>query len=1086
VVGNITVDTVSPDSDPASATVAEDATTPILVTLSGTDFGSGVASYTISDVSSLHGTLYTDATGTTPAVVGTPFASNELYFRPAANFNGNATFTYTVTDTAGNVDATPATATINVSAVNDAPTATSTSVSLTAVNEDTANPAGATVSSLFGSAFSDAADNQTPGGSSANTFYGIAIVDNDATAAQGEWQWYDVAGGGTWTQISETTYTTSVALFLGADTLVRFVPAANYNGTPGALTVRLIESGTAHLSGETVNVSGSFSGGSSPNSDLANTVTLTTSVTSVNDAAVIGGTTTGSVTEEDVDGSGNLTASGTLSISDVDSPTTFAAQAGTAGDNSYGTFTLATNGAWTYTASNSNAAIQALGAGEILTDSFTAVSADGTTQVVTVTINGANDVPTITGDTTGDVTEDGTLTATGALAVTDTDTGESEATVVAAGAASASGYGTYEVAADGSWIYTLDNANTDVQALGEGETLTDTFTVTSTDGTESQVVTVTINGANDVPTITGDTTGGVTEDGTLTATGALAVTDTDTGESEATVVAAGAASASGYGTYAVASDGSWTYTLNNANIDVQALDEGETLTDTFTVTSADGTGSQVVTVTINGANGDMEGDAGDDNFTYNLGAVAGLVTVNGGEPVTGTDADTLTVNFDNNANGTVGSPVTAQVQSGRVEIDVDGDGNTDLSVKDVEEIVLNTLDGDDVLALSGDFSTAGVAASTIVANLGAGNDTFSVTAPAGVSFEINGEDGADTITGGELADVINGGAGNDTINYTLGNGADTVDGGADNDTLNIAGTSGVDAVTINGSTLGGLASVANVETINVNLGAGNDTLTVTALTPGATTIALNGEGGADTLDVSALSTAGAGVTVTLGSAASNVTGSNVGAGVTLSQANFENVTGGAGADTLTGDTLANTLNGGVGNDALNGGAGHDTLNGGSGIDILTGSTGNDSLNGGNGADTLNGGAGNDSLLGGSGNDILTGAGGQDTFTGGLGADRFDFNLLAESTVGTAHDQILDFTSGDLIDLAGIDARTNLAGNNVFSYIGERSFSGVAGQLHSQIVSGNTIVSGDVNGDAVADFEIEVTGVHHFSSADFVR
>jgi Ca2+-binding RTX toxin-like protein len=43
-----------------------------------------------------------------------------------------------------------------------------------------------------------------------------------------------------------------------------------------------------------------------------------------------------------------------------------------------------------------------------------------------------------------------------------------------------------------------------IQALGEGQTLTDRITVTSADGTASQVITVTINGSNDLPTSTND------------------------------------------------------------------------------------------------------------------------------------------------------------------------------------------------------------------------------------------------------------------------------------------------------------------------------------------------------------------------------------------------------------------------------------------------------------------------------------------------------------------------------------------------------------------------------------------------------
>ena len=71
----------------------------------------------------------------------------------------------------------------------------------------------------------------------------------------------------------------------------------------------------------------------------------------------------------------------------------------------YGSFTLATNGAWTYTASNTNPAIQALGAGDTLTETFTVTSADGTTSSVVVTINGTNDAAVISTGT-GSVTED--------------------------------------------------------------------------------------------------------------------------------------------------------------------------------------------------------------------------------------------------------------------------------------------------------------------------------------------------------------------------------------------------------------------------------------------------------------------------------------------------------------------------------------------------------------------------------------------------------------------------------------------------------------------------------------------------------
>ena len=63
-------------------------------------------------------------------------------------------------------------------------------------------------------------------------------------------------------------------------------------------------------------------------------------------------------------------------------------------------------------------------------------------------------------------------------------------------AASTGAYGSYTLSAGGGWTYTLDNANALVQALGAGQTLSDSFIVNTADGTAQQV-TITINGATD-------------------------------------------------------------------------------------------------------------------------------------------------------------------------------------------------------------------------------------------------------------------------------------------------------------------------------------------------------------------------------------------------------------------------------------------------------------------------------------------------------------------------------------------------------------------------------------------------------------
>ena len=168
--------------------------------------------------------------------------------------------------------------------------------------------------------------------------------------------------------------------------------------------------------------------------------------------------------------------------------------------------------------------------------------------------------------------------------------------------------------AAGVWTYTLNNNNSTVQALNASSTLTDTFTVTTVDGT-TQVVTVTIAGTNDAAIISGTTTGEVIEaggtgPGTPIVTGTLTDTDVDNTANTFTAVGSPTASDKGYGTFTMTAAGVWVYTLDNNNSVVQALDPGDTLTDTFKVTTVDGT-TQVVTVTIHGAS-----DADPNDFDF--------------------------------------------------------------------------------------------------------------------------------------------------------------------------------------------------------------------------------------------------------------------------------------------------------------------------------------------------------------------------------------------------------------------------------------------------------------------------------------
>jgi hypothetical protein len=171
---------------------------------------------------------------------------------------------------------------IEVTPVNDAPIATG-SATLGSVNQSDPHPPGSPIGTLFGGDFSDGADQQqsakNPTGSSANTFAGIAIVGDGASASQGKWQ-YSSDGGKTWTDIPASGLSDSNALVLSSSDSLRFLPSGTFSGTPGALTVRLIDSSGPAPIKDTAGVDLGAVGGTSPYS--AGTVQLTTQVTATN------------------------------------------------------------------------------------------------------------------------------------------------------------------------------------------------------------------------------------------------------------------------------------------------------------------------------------------------------------------------------------------------------------------------------------------------------------------------------------------------------------------------------------------------------------------------------------------------------------------------------------------------------------------------------------------------------------------------------------------------------------------------------------------------------------------------------------
>ncbi|MFD0981522.1 calcium-binding protein [Tropicimonas aquimaris] len=192
--------------------------------------------------------------------------------------------------------------------------------------------------------------------------------------------------------------------------------------------------------------------------------------------------------------------------------------------------------------------------------------------------------------------------------------------------------------------------------------------------------------------------------------------------------------------------------------------------------------------------------------------------------------------------------------------------------------------------------------------------------------------------------------------------------------------------------------------------------------------------------------------------------------------------GGDGDDILRGNLGDDRLDGGAGDDVLRGGLGDDVLFWGSGNDMLFGSDGDDRLHGGVGKDALDGGSGNDKLVGGwgadvldggEGDDVLNGRRGDDLLTGGDGADIFDFRSPDLSSVDT----IADFARAefDLVRLNRMDADVTTVEDDAFAFIGYADFSSKAGELRAVDLEGTQRIEGDVDGDGVADFTIDIVG-----------
>ena len=207
-------------------------------------------------------------------------------------------------------------------------------------------------------------------------------------------------------------------------------------------------------------------------------------------------------------------------------------------------------------------------------------------------------------------------------------------------------YGVMAMAPDGTYTYTIDNADPDTNGLALGETRTETFTVYVSDGRgglTTQEITVTLTGTNDRPELSIANAAQDIHEDTASVGGTFTVQDPDsdsgqnqtfhieggsnTPAADGTSPSDGSHSATGstdatfttdYGKLTLdPATGQWTYALNNASDKVQQLNAGETKVETFEVTVTDehgATSTQTITVTITGTNDIPVIDTDQSNF----------------------------------------------------------------------------------------------------------------------------------------------------------------------------------------------------------------------------------------------------------------------------------------------------------------------------------------------------------------------------------------------------------------------------------------------------------------------------------------
>ncbi|MDA5556024.1 Ig-like domain-containing protein [Shimia sp. MMG029] len=333
--------------------------------------------------------------------------------------------------------------------------------------------------------------------------------------------------------------------------------------------------------------------------------------------------------------------------------------------------TLNNDGTFSY---DQNGAFAGLGATQSATDTFDYTISDGNggtdTATVTVTIGGNNQPPVAQPDSgLGFATDEDTAFTTASVLANDSDPNVTDTLTVSSFDTTGT-TGSVTNNGDGTFDY---DPNSQFESLAVGESATDSFTYTVSDGnggTDTETATITINGVNDAPdavddSLTTDEDSALLGD-LLADNGSGADSDVDSSDtltiSEVNGVAANVGSQITLGSGAlltVNADGTFDYDPNGA---FETLSVGQSGADSFTYTISDGNGGTdiaTVGITINGVN-DAPVAADDAITTDEDNAVQGDVFADNGN---GADSDVDTtdsfgVSEVNGNAGDVGTQIT--------------------------------------------------------------------------------------------------------------------------------------------------------------------------------------------------------------------------------------------------------------------------------------------------------------------------------------------------------------------------------------------------------------------------------------------